>query len=245
MDIEKEREFFDKFEAEHGDYDVLDERAYRRLLDLFKEMIEPRPGERCADLGCGTGAFTRRLHEFGLDLTGFDISPLQVGRANREAKGTERYEVGDIRATGAPAGSFDIIVYSGVLHHCDTRTSRIEVLTEGARLLRPGGRIYAYDPSVQSPSMFLYRDPRSPIHSTKGKTANEVLLHRRELEAELRESGFDRVAIRGVSGITFRYVDSPVARLFLGAYNAYEHLLRLSPFENRLGTFLVTTAKRR
>jgi SAM-dependent methyltransferase len=244
MDIQKEIEFFDKFEGEHGDYDVLDEGAYRRLLDMFEKMIEPRAGERCADLGCGTGAFTRRLKRFGLDLTGVDISPNQVARANAAAGPGERYVVGDIRDSKLPEGTFDIVVYSGVLHHCDTPESRIAVLQEGCRLLRRGGRIYAYDPSVESPSMFLYRDPRSPLHSTKGKTDNEVLLHRRELAAELRTAGFSDVVIRGVSGITFRYVESPLARVMLSAYNAYEHLVRFSPFENRLGTFLLTTAKR-
>jgi len=246
MDVQKEREFFDKFEAEHGDYDVLDEGAYKRLLAMFDEMVQPKPGERLADLGCGTGAFTRRLHKFGLDLTGVDISELQVARGNRESvdKDKERYVVGDIRDTGLPESSFDIVVYSGVLHHCDTRESRVTVLKEGLRLLRPGGRMYAYDPSVESPSMFLYRDPRSPLHSTKGKTDNEVLLHRRDLAAELRDAGFDSVDIRGVSGITYRYVDSKIARLVLGAYNVYEHVVRLSPFENKLGTFLLTTAKR-
>lgn len=181
MDISREVAFFDSFELRHGDYDVLGECAYRRLLGLFAELVLPQPGERCIDLGCGSGAFTRRLAEFQLDLTGLDISPRCI-EAVRRASPHERYLVGDIRTTSFEAGAADIIVYSGVLHHCDQEAAHVEILKEGYRILRPGGRLFAFDPSAHSPSMWLYRDPRSPLYSSKGKTANEVLLTHRIYE---------------------------------------------------------------
>ena len=215
--------------------------AYRRLLGLFAELVLPQPGERCIDLGCGSGAFTRRLAEFQLDLTGLDISPRCIEAAPR-ASPHERYLVGDIRTTSFEAGAADIIVYSGVLHHCDQEAARVEILKEGYRILRPGGRLFAFDPSAHSPSMWLYRDPRSPLYSSKGKTANEVLLTRQNLRDELGEAGFSLVSIRGTSGISFRYVEDRFARLLLPLYNLYEEIIRFSPLENRLGTFLVSVA---
>ena len=115
-------------------------------------------------------------------------------------------------------------------------------MREAWRILRPGGHLYAFDPNAHSPSMFLYRDPRSPLYSSEGKTENEVLLKSDELTGELRESGFAGVRVRGISGTTFKYVKGRVARLLLPAYAAYEELVRLSPWEGRLGTFLVSTA---
>jgi len=244
MDVRREVEFFDHFAAEHGEYDVLGEGAYRRLTDLFNRWVRPRAGERCIDLGCGTGAFTASLRGFDLALTGMDISPMSVALANRSAQG-ERYIVGDITFTGLPDRSQDIIVYSGVLHHFTTRTDRARVLTEGFRILAPGGRLFSYDPNAHSPSMWLYRDPRSPFFSDQGKTENEVLLRRDELSAELRAAGFDPVRIRGIGGITFRFVAGTAARLLLTIYNLYEHALRFSPFEDRLGTFLVCVGEKR
>ena len=244
VNVQREVEFFDRFASEHGDYDVLSEGAYARLLELFERWVQPRPGERAIDLGCGTGAFTRRMRRFGLQLTGMDISPASVERASQNAATGERYLVGDIGDTQLPDGSYDIILYSGVLHHVSTPEARRKVLAEGHRILAPGGRLFAYDPNAHSPSMWLYRDPRSPLFSTKGKTENEVLLKRSELEAEMRSAGFDRVDIHGVSGITFRYVDSAAARLVLPLYNLYEQAIRYSPLENRLGTFLVSVATR-
>jgi SAM-dependent methyltransferase len=242
MDPDREVEFFDRFAAEHGEYDVLGEDAYKRLIGLFHRWIRPRARERCVDLGCGTGAFTAWLRDFDLELTGMDISPESVAHANLRAQG-ERYVVGDITATGFPDDSQDIIVYSGVLHHFPSSADRLRVLKEGFRILAPGGRMFSYDPNAHSPAMWLYRDPRSPFFSDKGKTQNEVLLRRRELFSELRAAGFDRALIRGVGGITFRFVMGRGARL-LKIYNFYERTIHRSPFENQLGTFLVAVSQK-
>lgn len=243
MDIEEEVRFFDEFQSEHGDYDVLTEATYARLLRAFADRIGPRAGQTCIDLGCGTGAFTRRLISFGLELTGVDISPRNVARARELSKG-ERYVTGDLRRTGLPTGSADILMYSGVLHHVPEDQERLDALREGFRLLKPGGALFAYDPNAHSPSMFLFRDPRSPLYSSKGKTPNEVLLSRGQLTRHLGEAGFTDARVEGIGGITFQYVDSPIARLILPLYNLYEHVLRLPPFGRRFGTFLITTARK-
>lgn len=243
MDINKEIEFFDNFESEHTDYDVLGERAYGRLLSMFARKLASRPGQKCIDLGCGSGAFTRRLEAFGLDLTGMDISPRLIERANAEWAGPrQRYLVGNIFDTGLPDKSFDIVVYSGVLHHLPTSADRVAVLKEGYRLLRPQGRLFAYDPYAWSPSMFLYRDPRSPLYSSVGKTDNEVLLSKAELRTELAEAGFRQVELVPIGGMTFCFVEGKVARLFLPLYNLYEVLLQYSGLERVFGTFLISSA---
>jgi len=244
VDGRREIEFFDQFVAEHGDYDVLAERAYERLLEVFAELVKPQSAERCIDLGCGTGAFTRRLRRFDLRLAGMDISPGAIAHARKTGPPDIDFRVGDITASDLPTGSQDIVCYSGVLHHFMTAASRVAVLREGHRLLRPGGRLFAFDPSIQSPSMFLYRDPRSPLYSAKGKTDNEVLLHRDQLGEELRQAGFTETRIRGIGGIAYRYVESKLAGVVLPFYNLYEELLRRSPWEDRFGTFLITVATR-
>lgn len=244
VDVGKEIEFFDRFVVEHGDSDVLGERAYTRLTDLFARLIAPRPGERCVDLACGTGALTRKLRQFRMRLTGVDISALSLSRAQAH-RDAETYVLADIRRTPFPDESMDIVVYSGVLHHCSTRDARIDMLREGHRILRRAGRLFAFDPSAHSPAMLLYRHPRSPLHSTATKTPNEVLLSRGQLTEELAAAGFSGIHVRGVSGMSFRYVGEQLGRLLLPAYNLlYEELIRISPLEDRLGTFLVTHASK-
>lgn len=240
MSLDREIAFFDDF-ASHGDYDVLAESTYDRLLSTFAEVVRPVPGQDCIDLGCGTGAFTWRLARTGLVMTGIDISSKSIQRARDRADGAT-YLVGDVMATGLPAGSFDIAALFGVLHHITAASDRIRALAEARRLLRRGGRVFAFDPSAHSPSMFLYRHPRSPLYSPVGKTANEVLVGPGQLRAELAAAGFRSIRVRGLSGITFRYVKGRFARILLPAYSIYEELLRRSPFENALGTFLVSSA---
>lgn len=239
MKIEKEVAFFDTFAAEHGDYDVLGRHAYTKLLRILAARVPLGLGNRVADLGCGSGAFTRRVAQLtGADVLGIDISPGLVAAARSQA-GVERYIVGDIMTTGLDASSFDAVTYSGVLHHFDNRDLRIRVLREGCRILRSGGKVFSFDPSWHSPSMWLYRDPASPLCSTAGKTENEVLLRREQLLDEARSAGLCDVEVFGVSGITFRFVAGRIARLILPLYNIYERLVELSPWERCIGTFLV------
>lgn len=239
MKSQAEVEFFDGFADAHGDYDVLGESAYEQLTAQFEDLCKPRVGESCVDCGCGTGAFTRRLLRFDLDLLGIDISPRSIQSARMQAT-RERYEVGDITQLSMPDAAIDIVVFSGVLHHMPESRLRAKILREAWRVLRPGGRVFGFDPSAHSPSMWLYRSPASPLHSKAGKTENEVLLSRGQLTREFSESGFERVSIQSVGGITYRYVEGRVARAFLPLYNLYEILLRASPLERWFGTFLIS-----
>jgi len=243
MDVEKEIQFFDRFEADHGEYDVLAEGAYTRLLDFIAKRINPQPGTHCVDLGCGTGAFTRRMARFKLELTGIDISPRSIERANLQGGG--RFLQGDITNCTLPSESCDLVVMSGVLHHLPESELRIKCLREALRILRPNGQFFSYDPNAHSPSMFFFRDPRSPVYSPKGKTENEVLLSSAEIKSELEEAGFAKVDIRGLSGIPYRFVEGKLPMLLLPLYNAiYEPLIRFSPLEKFLGTFLVAVASK-
>jgi len=240
MNLQHEVEFFDQFGHDHGDYDVLGDHAYGRLLDLLEREVPLSAESRVADLGCGSGAFTRRLaSRVKSSVTGMDLSLGLVSRAS-ERGGRERYVVGDILQSALPPASFDAVLYTGVLHHFSTAELRIRVLAEGLRILKPGGKTFAYDPSRHSPSMWLYRDPKSPLYSSKGKTDNEVLLSRDQLASEAIAAGFVDVKVQSVSGITFRYVAGRFARLMLPLYNVYELAVEVSPLENRIGTFLVT-----
>ena len=243
MKPEAEVEFFDGFAGAHGDYDVLGEGAYRQLTARFEDLCHPHAGETCVDCGCGTGAFTRRLLRFDLDLLGIDISPASIQSAKAQAT-RERYDVGDIARLAINDANIDIVVFSGVLHHLPESSLRKEIFREAFRVLKPGGKVFGFDPSAHSPSMWLYRSPSSPLYSNVGKTENEVLLTRTQLQRELSSSGFTEISVRGIGGITYRYVEGRIARIFLPLYNAYEMLLKISPLENRLGTFLISFGKK-
>jgi SAM-dependent methyltransferase len=237
----QEASFFDRHVATYGAYEVLGDAGYERLMRAFERCVGPKPGQRCIDMGCGTGAVTRRLRRFGLELEGMDLSPAAIEIARRSAQ-SERYSCGDVMASGLPDACCDIIVYSGVLHHFPTAADRAKVLDEGFRLLVPGGKLFAFDPNRHSIAMWLYRDPRSPFSSRAGLTDNEVLLSRAELRNELSRAGFSQVDVRGIGGITFTHAEGATARALLPLYNLSAQLVRYSPLQNMLGTMLVSFA---
>jgi hypothetical protein len=59
---------------------------------------------------------------------------------------------------------------------------------------------------------------------------------------EFESAGYNNIDVRGLSGTTFRFVESKFARAILPVYNMYEILMMLSPFQRRLGTFLISVA---
>lgn len=228
QDKRKEIAFFDQH-AEKDDYDVFTPEAKARLIAAFTRLSGLRPGARVVDLGCGSGTFTELLRKAGYDSVGVDISPklVEVGRAKHP--GLELIE-GDIENLPFETNSFDGAWLCGVIHHFpDPRRCAEETF----RILRPGGRFVAADPSRMNPFMWLYRDPSSPFYSSVGVTENERPLLAHEAAQVFRNAGF-AVATDYLAGLSYRYVASRRARLVLPLYNfidgAIFNLRILKPF---------------
>lgn len=230
-----EREFFDRYAGQRR-YEVLGEKGHQRLLSKFESLVQPRKGEELIELGCGAGAFTQRLTKLNLDITGMDISFKSIALAKKNIPDVE-FVVGDIEDTGFKNNSFDIIVYSGVLHHFPDLS---KVLGEGFRILRPGGRLFSYDPNLRNPIMWLYRHPKSPFYSSKGLTLNERLLTKEEIERKLKKAGFRKVKVESISGITYKSIEGKIASSFLLLYNLWESLFAHLSISKRWGSFLIS-----
>ena len=78
-------------------------------------LIERRPRMRVADLGCGTGALTRELHEqlAAEETVGIDSSESMLRKAT--PSGTLRFELGDIAAFTSDR-PLDLIFSNAALH---------------------------------------------------------------------------------------------------------------------------------
>jgi trans-aconitate 2-methyltransferase len=102
------------------------------------ELLEPKPGERILDLGCGTGALTAQIAAAGAEVVGIDGSPQMIDQARRSFPDL-RFETGDAR-TFALDGKFDAVFSNAVLHWVkepEQAVSRIRTA------LKPGGRFVA------------------------------------------------------------------------------------------------------
>jgi len=233
--------FFGQF-AGSKEYDVLTESTYRRILDHFEKQVQPRAGEVFGDFGCGSAAIASRVKSRWPFLTvkGVDLTEPLITHNKEKFKGID-FTVDDIESTRFEPSSFDIIMYSGVLHHFRDVT---RVFAEAFRLLKPGGRVFAYDPNHYHPVMWLYRSPDSPVCSRSGITTNERLLKSEELAHQLGTAGFRKIRIQPKSGIGYCYVDSRLMRWILPIYNFVDLLFEWSGFGRKWGAFLLTSARK-
>lgn len=87
---------------------------FQWLLDR-EEAGRPRPLGRALDLGCGTGAHTRELHERGWDVMGVDSARTAVDIAIDRGGEGSRYVLGDVgHLTGSGVGKdFELFVDVG------------------------------------------------------------------------------------------------------------------------------------
>lgn len=102
-----------------------------------------RPGTRALDVGCGTGAFSRRLAERFESVLGLDLSPqmIRVARERSHACPNLEFRVADVLAEALPGADFDAIASIATLHHLPLP----EILPRLACALKPGGVLAVLD----------------------------------------------------------------------------------------------------
>jgi trans-aconitate methyltransferase len=100
------------------------------------ELLDPKPGERILDLGCGDGVLTTKIVAAGATVVAVDAAPDMVAAAR--AKGLDARVV-----TGqhlAFEREFDAVFSNAALHWMHPAEA---VLAGVARALKPGGRFVA------------------------------------------------------------------------------------------------------
>lgn len=106
----------------------------RSLLPL----LDPQPGERILDLGCGTGDLTAEIARSGAGVTGIDASPSMIAeaRAKHAAPGIG-FEAADARSYRARE-PFHAVFSNAALHWIRPPEQAAETMWHA---LRPGGRV--------------------------------------------------------------------------------------------------------
>lgn len=101
-------------------------------------MLAPQAGEKILDLGCGQGAFCRRLASLGVSVTGVDSSKKLINIAQKKTSGDPdlQYKVADAtRLTGIRDGELDAVCSILALQNME---SLEDVVKESARVLKKG-----------------------------------------------------------------------------------------------------------
>ncbi len=101
-------------------------------------------GLRILDLGCGEGGYSRELAARGAQLVSVDCSAKAIeyasALAEKENLSIEHYIRNSNDLFGIEAQQFDIVLCSMMLMDCEDLDG---TLREAARVLKPGGRLFA------------------------------------------------------------------------------------------------------
>src|SRR5665213_3569819 len=124
--------------ADPWDSSLYDDRhsfVWKKVADLI-DLLDPRPGERILDLGCGTGHLTSQIAERGAEVIGLDGSISMIAQA-RQNYPRLKFVLADARTLqfGEP---FDAVFSNAALHWIPEAPA---VIAGIARSLKPDGRL--------------------------------------------------------------------------------------------------------
>jgi ubiquinone/menaquinone biosynthesis C-methylase UbiE len=112
--------------------------AFRRRACTVLEYVDPRPGDRVLEDGCGLGFYLHLLSR----LSAAEVWGVEYDRARLSAALADEHAIrarlvqGDATRLPLPDASFDKLILSEVLEHLEDDA---EALSEAARVLKPGG----------------------------------------------------------------------------------------------------------
>ena len=147
---------------------AIQEQRSAALRDRVQQLLAPFDGtERALDSGCGAGALAFALAPFVESVVGVDLSGDLVAAGNELAPPNCELSIGDATALAFEYGSFDIAGCMRVLHHA--RRPEL-IVSELARVTRPGGRILLVDQlgsvdPVVSAETDRFEKARDPSHT--------------------------------------------------------------------------------
>jgi len=183
-------------QVEHQHHPPRDAADYARVLEdpardkwqLPHEVImslELKKGDVVADIGAGSGYFSRRLamHAAKVYAVDIDSKMLDILKKNAPANVEAVPAVPD--DPKLPPASVDLIFICDVLHHIENRPAYYQKL---ARALKPGGRIVNID---------FYKKPL-PVGPPEAMKLSEE-----QVETEFTVAGFHKV--RQIDTLPYQY----------------------------------------
>lgn len=126
---------------------------FRRIEEcsILLSWLDPKPGEKILDVGCGDGFYTEKIARKGAEVTGIDIRKKALIRARNRALSQKLHFIEmNAEELDFPENYFDKVISFCVIEHLqdDEKTLR-----QIARLLKPGGRLFISADSLSNPGL--------------------------------------------------------------------------------------------
>ncbi|MFI5713713.1 class I SAM-dependent methyltransferase [Kribbella sp. NPDC051620] len=191
-------------------------RSAQSALEFVRvqELVGTRiaAGSRVLDIGGATGIHAGPLAAAGHHVTLVDPVEEQVAKARRH--GTFHAEVGDARQLRFADNSFEVALLFGPLYHLREAGDRRKALSEAARVVVPGGWIFAaaIPRFIHHAAVSLGKTPPTPYPQAwidvlesgtpapGGRFPAGHFHTAEELEAELDAAGLKHIELHAIEG---------------------------------------------
>jgi ubiquinone/menaquinone biosynthesis C-methylase UbiE len=139
-----------------------------RTRELIQRFAPPPPGV-VVDVGAAAGAYALWLAEQGYVVHLLDAVARLVVEAERRSRAAVRplasCRVGDARGLAISGDTADVVLLLGPLYHLTDAGDRAQALHEAARVLKPGGWLFAaaisrWASALDGLTRDLLQDPR-------------------------------------------------------------------------------------
>jgi SAM-dependent methyltransferase len=117
---------------------------FTRTAEIVLRRLPAAPAI-VADIGGGPGRYALWLASLGYQVEHRDLMPLHVEQLTADTAGVTGIHtaVGDVRDLDLADASVDAVLLLGPLYHLIDRAERVGALRECARIVRPGGPVFA------------------------------------------------------------------------------------------------------
>ncbi len=211
-----------------------------RRARIVGRMLPLAPEHHILEVAAGAGALTEAvLRQASLArITATDISPVSIRRLQQRVGSYPNLTsaVADITQLDYPDATFDGVMANSALHHVDIQVCFRELI----RVLRPGGRLVAFEPNLLNPEVFVEMTiargmaRRSLEYSASERTHSRWIYGRR-----LTEAGFADVSVR-----PFDFVHPLTPGLMIGIVSAVGQVIEHLPILREMSGSLLLTARR-
>jgi ubiquinone/menaquinone biosynthesis C-methylase UbiE len=195
---------------------------HARTRELIQRFAPPPPAT-VVDVGGAAGAYALWLANLGYAVHLVDAVPRLVAEAEHRSAAAGRplasFRTGDARALDLAPETADVVLLLGPLYHLTDVADRARALREAARVLKPGGRLFAAGISrlasaLDALARDLLGDPRfvriveQDLHDGQHRNETDRLdyfttayFHRpEELGAEVEAAGLELDGVFGLEG---------------------------------------------
>ena len=194
--IHRERAYYDElysgFAQQHFAKPAVT--AFRR--DLVRRIVARtgiKPPARVLSLGCGIGDAELLLAQHAGEIVGIDLSPKAIeyasGQAGRAGAANLRFIAGEWQSVLSGSQPFDAVLAIFFLHHLPD-ADLAAIPKQLLRILRPGGMVYALEPSERRLSERVGK-LLFPALMRRYQTEDERALDGSRVAASFRQAGFE------------------------------------------------------